>query len=517
VDDTLLKPFVADERTTTALRVLAGGCRQDYASVIECGVGSGLAILSQLKLADNYGVDPQATWLLQDMLVYAEQFRPAFARTLVVGRETGERIVRTWKAAADIVDTAEELFNRKLYYDTVIIGTEIEWGDRMDRWLAGQAQKDMDVVLLERQPGQYDVLGNRFTVMAASDGLNSLYFRRPHSVVWGLDGSDCETARGPFVRYPLRVREPEKVQWAIDGEPYVPVIDVLTKSKENWYVHLPLEHRGYGMLLLRVGAVRLTMCQLHVEGATPYARYMLRTLLTNLHVPMTWTEASAAGAVQALRAEEVCVDANLEEWVCEIGDPNVSRWKHAKPVLLDSRSVSEGTVRDNSDCSALLYVMWDERYVYCAGHVLDDVVCPWSGTGDPDCADGFSLEVQGLHLSGSLAVKGEIALYYADGPRRGQALGGAFGKWKPMGYLDFHFNPDIDLIKSGSAAITLSGYAWEAAIPRELFGWHERMPDNAQFRVWVRDTDRPGASFKAVLAYPPQRKGAVYAELSFTS
>lgn len=74
-----------------------------------------------------------------------------------------------------------------------------------------------------------------------------------------------------------------------------------------------------------------------------------------------------------------------------------------------------------------------------------------------------------------------------------------------MGYKDFHFNPDIDWIKGGSASIPLSGYAFELAVPLELFGWKEGYPEQAEFQLLLRDVDDAEEGVKAELSFPWSR------------
>lgn len=179
--------------------------------------------------------------------------------------------------------------------------------------------------------------------------------------------------------------------------------DVVTKSKGNWFIHLPVAVHGYAAVQLSIGKCTLTVCQLPLTEGSAYARYMLRTLLTNLGVKLEESRENLHPAIRAQRAEDIRIDGHLEEWVCEVGDPNLTKWKRSEPIVLDSRSVSFGAVKDNSDCSGIFYVMHDDRELFIAAHVLDDSLCVWKGEdADAIQGDGFELILGGVHLQAYL-------------------------------------------------------------------------------------------------------------------
>lgn len=512
VDDTLLKPFTNKDAGTANLRVLAGGNRQDYASLLECALGEGHVIFSQLKIADNFTIDPQATWLLYDILSYlvASPERPFQEKVLVLGSSTGE-LLRQQGAAAVILDEKETpvpLLGEG-HFSRLVIGPETEWTPQLEEAVSSLSGSPCEVLLLERKPGGITVFGNHFTVLEDTGNYNGLHFRAGHSLVWGLNGMDCEAVRGPFIRYPLEVHRREIIQHPLKGEPFWPVADVVTKTKGNWFVHLPVAVHSYAAVQLSIGKCTLTVCQLPLTEGSAYARYMLRTLLTNLGVKLEESGENLRPAIRAQRAEDIRIDGHLEEWVCEVGDPNLTKWKRSEPIVLDSRSVSFGAVKDNSDCSGIFYVMHDDLELYIAAHVLDDSLCVWKGE-DTDAVqgDGFELIINGLRLQAYLTDKQKLSVRKrkANGKEDNWSpISEGRSAWKRMGYKDFQFNPDIDWIKGGSASIPLNGYAIELAVPLEVFGWKDGYPEQAEFQLLLRDVDDAEKGVKAELSFPRSR------------
>jgi hypothetical protein len=82
-DDILLRRKSADQTVNMNMRSILGGSRREYSSLYEIMPGDGVAVLCQLHLADNYGVDPAATQLLHNLLIYLQQDRPVDAEQQV--------------------------------------------------------------------------------------------------------------------------------------------------------------------------------------------------------------------------------------------------------------------------------------------------------------------------------------------------------------------------------------------------------------------------------------------------
>ncbi|MCD6359515.1 MAG: hypothetical protein J7M38_01540, partial [Armatimonadetes bacterium] len=76
-------------------------------------------------------------------------------------------------------------------------------------------------------------------------------------------------------------------------------------------------------------------------------------ILTNLGVPLTGEGDDGPPRLPILQAADMTIDGNLEEWLCDIEDRNVTRWRHATPMPL-------------RELPGVAYLMWDGGRLYFA-------------------------------------------------------------------------------------------------------------------------------------------------------
>jgi len=142
----------------------------------------------------------------------------------------------------------------------------------------------------------------------------------------GLNGSDLSTWGVPLAGglTPTSTGSAEVLLEAV----YLPIRSGPTKGY-NAKLTTP---RGTVATRTAVGSGSLVLTTLPLCADVPKVRAVWGTILLNLGVVVGQRE--QAQFWEAAAIEEVAVDGNLQEWLCDMEDRNVTRWMHAPPHLL---------------------------------------------------------------------------------------------------------------------------------------------------------------------------------------
>lgn len=494
-DNVFVKPVASGERRTYNIKVLSGGTRQDHATAIEVPLGKGSYVLTQFHILDNAELDPICRRLLGNLLGYLTEPEPLPVERplLFVGDAAGSKL-----GADHAIRLANGGIGLPERGGRLVIGAEQPWTEKLQTELKAWIRDGGTVILLERQPGLLRIFGN--SIWVAADGLrnNGIFVRPGHPLTSGLSGTDIEWEKQELpVRYALLLEEGSMDSLAIHGSPIVPLIDLVYKSRKSWWYHAPVASAGYGALEIRVGRGSVVLWQLDILGETAISAHVRRTLLTNLGVSLD-LQPQREETVQALWAEDVTIDGNLEEWICDLEDSNVTQWKHAQPIPLPAHSVVKGKVADNMDASGIVYLMYDQNYLYVAGQIIDDVITPRSAEGEP--GDGVFVRIGEASFTLTLLPGGKLAVEW-DGDDGKEQLTDCLTAWRPARPKDLLANRDTVTIRGGITNPFYSAYAFECAIPWGGLVPLDRTRERHALTIQLIDVDGKRKP-EARLAYP---------------
>jgi len=182
-------------------------------------------------------------------------------------------------------------------------------------------------------------------------------------------------------------------------------------------------------------------------------------------------------------------------------DGDLDEWKAAQPVVITSGMVADKKdVKDNRDCSAVCFFMWDEKNIYVAARVVDDKACMaqpgarqwwykdsiemWVGPKQV----GFTLNPKGSQATTtSAAVPGaQVVVKLSPGVGSGAAM-------KAIAKQD------------GCDVKGCGGYIVEAAVPWKSLGRSPKAGARFPIAVGVNDADATGT-----------REGQIYFPATWT-
>jgi hypothetical protein len=278
-DDIHVKPTAANNAVSNNVRVLAGGARREYASILECPYGSGTYLATQLHLMDNYGIDPEATVLFHNMLKYldGQQGRIAPKNALVMGQATGTMLQQTLGARAPVVQTLTTIPDT---VQSIVIGSEVA-DNALDWNVLNNFLWDGGVVFCFPRSVPPPVTG-RVQVIGTDSDENFLSLVNPGKVLSGFNSFDSEGWTGDIAENIIIVQDTT----GLVGELTAGALEVLTGQSKG-YIWKEMTHAGAAAVEYRIGEGRLVLSQLaSPTSSNPQAQFIYAAMLTNLGVAL---------------------------------------------------------------------------------------------------------------------------------------------------------------------------------------------------------------------------------------
>lgn len=358
-DDVFLRPNAVKTRVSREYRGLLGATRRENTSLVEFRVGAGTGVLCQAQ-ASRPRANPAARVMLANLLRHLDG--PA------------------WASRGATIGLLGDLSPKKL---AVMTGLE------EDAFVpAADLQDEPTIVLVgdAADPAMIDVLAGKgatalilscdtcgrlpgFQVENDEDGVYSATRKgvEDHPLFWGVAGASFlpleETpAKGALTRIPddarvllgghCRGHSPFRNDWTVDigfygletRDPAGPIAvgrsvgsgEVIATTIEPWNQKSET-HRQLLVNLLANGGV-----------AIPYSPGQTPTIDVKRTIPLEF-------------------DGRLDDWTNDMEDITFGEYRHATPVPVSGRDAVKGTVADDFDLSAIIYLLFDDANLYVGG------------------------------------------------------------------------------------------------------------------------------------------------------
>lgn len=331
-DDAIIRPAAVGVRSQGAWRILAGACRPENGSLAEARVGRGLIVFCQLQVL-RQRQNPEARAVLMNLLRYLDG--PGWpARRAAVrlgGKLSAEKIGRQTGAPAQDLNAAGPEDGGVLIAGDGASAAELQsWADR------GGTAVVLSAETAARLSGFAVRKGDGVTASRGAD----------EPLLWGVaSGSfgdaDRSPAAGVLKSYPGGAAV---LLHGADGEG--PVAVRLPHGRGKWIVTTLEPWRG----------------------RSAYDDELMSLLLANAGVNIPPTAGQAV--VRAFRTAPPVIDGRLDDWTNDMEDRNVSKYRHAEPLVLSSRDGVPQAPGGDAQLSTVLYFLWDDRAAYLAGAVF---------------------------------------------------------------------------------------------------------------------------------------------------
>ncbi len=471
--------------------------------MMELSWGKGVVLFSQLELHANYGANPVATRIANNLLAYVATSTPVLRPTdrfLVVGAKAAERAKERGFESA----TSETLPLDLKNLDAVFVGAEAH--DSLAE-AAPRIKSFTDaggVIVVELPAGPQDLSWARQGLSAVDD--KELFTRVKYRWAGGRDWWGEENKA-------IRTRDRWRMLQGVASEDLLPTKD----SIKSLSTLAGLAETDIKLcdppVMAAIPAVKgaLVLSTLPLLSADGYRPNLLwHTIMTNLGVPLRQTAPtvsaiagrSGAPVYKIVKAGEVAFDGDLQEWTFVKGEAGaLNNWRNAEPMVITSKDVADEQVKStggDKDKSAVVYLMWDERYLYFGAKIIDDHLFDKGGSYNGDAVEfclgktKFTFDVNGesFNLSGGegegLKIPKESIKYAM---KRVLKLGGSRGT-------------ELITAKSGESVDGAPGYVIEMAFPLDYLPMIFPVKPGSKFGLGVALDDNDGQDRKAQIAWP---------------
>lgn len=478
-DDAFVRPNALNKRADGLYRVLIGATRRENASLVECRMGNGTAMLCQARVL-NGRAHPAARTLLFNMLRYLDG--PAWMAN-------SERVALMGSLKAnDLAELTGVEANRFVPIDEadptpslILAGDHADPGRIQTLAATGAVVLVLSSETCARLPG--------FKVEHQADAWYSGTRAgiEDHPLFWGVSGAsflplENTPANGALAKIPADARvllgghagghSPLRNDWTIDIGFY------------------GLETREPAPTLaaaLSVGDGEIIATTLEPwDRRSETHRQLLTNLLGNagIDIPPASDETTT---VEVKHTAPLRFDGRLDDWTNDTDDVNISIHSHAQPVILSSRDRLAGEVDGDLDFSGVVYLLHDDRHLYVGGIVF---ASKFDFTLEMDC-DGQRVSI--APTSRTAMVDGQSV----DPPSF------AVGRQPANEIIDTRL---LDLtafnrqIHKTEAHPDTPGKTFELALPWSLLGRHQ-VPEAMRMRIRLIREDG------AELCQPPITKG----------
>ena len=347
-DDVLTKPNLDNRPVQGNLRPIAFGTRREHLTIADVPCGQGSYTFCQIHLEENIPADPLATAELQRLVTGMTQPNGLGGQqVVVVGRELGDRLRQTLGADLAVVEPEAAVPEGA---DTIIISSTVT-DEQLPNWLAAKR-----VILMPRRTTPKFAEGRLEIVDEPSqaDFVSCANIAGPlwlDDVFVGLNCFDFQ-----------RWTRPVTVGSMTSGETVQAILDAHSLEERftggGTGLRTETMHaRGDAVVRLEDRDRMFYLCQLDLEPVEdPRTQYVWSVILTNLGVRLATERPNPQPRCRILRAEEVTLDGDLQDWTSDIEDRNVTLWKHADPLPL-------------SGARGVVYLMWSDAQLYVAGRL----------------------------------------------------------------------------------------------------------------------------------------------------
>lgn len=203
---------------------------------------------------------------------------------------------------------------------------------------------------------------------------------------------------------------------------------------------------------------------------------------------------------------EIKIDAERDEWYDTLNGPDDGH------IFIPSRAYTDngGAPDGDDDISAMLWVAWDEQFLYAYEEVMDDyVVLPSATPWENDCFElKFDPDPTAEALTGVFALR-MSALDSADVLEDVYA---GVDNLYPEG------NPDAvtNVAENYARKETMTGYVVECKVPWEAIAFGDRGPVAAEvgeiFGLAVNNIDNDGSNIESTISWAAALLDAVWNE-----
>ena len=474
--DLMVKPTADADGRAIPFRALVGGTRIEYASLAEVMHGAGRYTLCQAQVTDNFGFDPVATRLLHNLVSHGLADPAPRPKVLTVGKQLHDFFQDTLKVD---VPNATSLPTTNPNADILLLGPDVQ------------------LPLQETETLRHFLARGGQAVWIAPETLPQLAAVHPNPLPNGRLANHVEVAERGWFFAGLNAFDLSYWSHATPS-----LLDISSKSDVAPLLHastLPVRTgatkgldvkamRPLGVVATstRIGEGELVVTSLPLlADDDPRVIAVWGTLLVNLGIGRRAEQLHETW--KASIVEHVAIDGNLQEWISDMEDRNVSNWIHATPHLLTA------TEDDNREAVGLVYLGLDPRYLYLVAQLTDDqwseqdrllcdfgssrIDCTWNQQGRPVVCDEQGRPIPGVAAAGRDAS-------------------------------DSAHNPDLSqLSDTTSSATRNSGRTLEIAIPRDLVALHAMSPGIESGTLIVRYQDHDAGRSTATHAFPPSGSG----------
>ncbi len=493
-DDTYRKP----DGFCGNLSIVSSIVYFDGIVLAEIDYASGRIILCQYNLEENYGRDPAAKKLLNNILQYAAQGgRRELHAVHVLGNRTLAFLKDKVHAAAQQIIPGRNLAFGPMR--TVIIGREADLTD-LDRIAAGKFVDQGGTLLVLPRTRNFSVLGKTFKLTPGPRHfvLNAAGAVLHTGLLAGMNSFELTLAHKTLIQHcfvhdlPAGVRPLATAHWSYINERNGHCKCIIPGEKPA----------GWSVVEFTSGKGRVFLSQVPFLPEAGGTVYRTAQFLNNLGIRLI-PQAFDKYMVDCLRAADMEIDGRFNDWTSDNRDRNVSLWRHAKPILLDrtTKFIDRGQT-GLTDLSAIVYLMYDRNYFYLAAVVVDDHRF-WPKSGSEAWKyDSIQFFLNYTDFCFFLDRNGRPVMQ-----RGGRRLSRAQLQrcrlvMKPVERVDV--TSDLRLLQADDKFKQAGGYVLEAAIPIDLLFTRQEVGVGKSFRfvIALNDNDDGKPARQGQKVYP---------------
>lgn len=354
-DDVFVRPSNVDKYEPGNWRPLANGTRREHVSLAEIFYGKGILLSCQLNLIENLE-NIQAKCLLTNMLNYLSDKQAVRLKNKLAIKgviSPSEFTGLTGIKEAELLGASAENKDLMLAFDGASVAEIKDWakeGGRAVVFSENISQTFEGVEVFKEDKNQY--LATKVADHPILEGVASTNFMH----------TDSPSVKGHFKSIPGQAKI---LLQGFAGQNF-------WRSKDAGPVMIRLPH-GKGEIILSTLEIR--------KNAKASTQEFLALLLSNSGVPIPFLTNGSADEIRIKKTVPITVDGQLNEWLEDMEDRNVTQYIHAQPVYLTSESIVEGPPEFDLNLSAINYFLWNEKALHIAGVVFGEEKTYETGIG----------------------------------------------------------------------------------------------------------------------------------------
>lgn len=476
---------------------IQGACRpltttvKNEMALFEYFYGKGLLITGTVDFEKNLRREPQAAHLLVNIVDYLLNAKPRIPRTAAGYGKEMNRLFRTYDVEGETVPSLNKLSGQT---QVLLISPGALNADTA-KAVRAELENGCDVLVFYDADSRTFL--QEFGLRPVKVSCRDIAF--PNGKPDWLSGFSAFNFRHGTLR---------AYDTALDtgSAPGAREVGTYVAMQGGWEYPYPPDHPWIpkykcAAAELKIGKGRLL---LFPWAALKHARLQERAMFQNFVTGLGGAFRKQAGEfpeVGIIRAGEVKIDGDLTEWTYDKTVEELISHKHAAPIVLSGK-VSEvnGTMPENNkDCSGIIYFMYDDKYLYFAGRVVDDKLVFNQPPGLYYRADSLDFFVNSVQVQVSLR-DGVPAYTVSRNTKAGKdEIRIAFRKDRRAGS-----RRDMHLIgKDAESVEGAPGYVFEGRIPWSCFTEDGKPPKRFYLSAGINDCDDPAKNDRdCQLCYP---------------